>query len=118
MENTRTLNHRYSAVGESILLIWWGIVVLVGPLTIGMGAIGTGLILLGLNAARLLNRVPTRSMTTTLGLIALVWGALDTVLNTTLGAGFAMLLVVIGAVVLIRQLARIAIPGGPSTQQA
>ncbi|MGZ9224132.1 MAG: hypothetical protein ACXW4M_01100 [Anaerolineales bacterium] len=98
MENTKTLNHNFATIGNGALLIWWGIVIMVDPLTIGMGAIGTGLIMLGVNAARLLNGIPTKGSTTVLGIIALVWGTLDTVLDPSFELSFAIMLIVIGVV--------------------
>lgn len=114
MESTQKLTNDYSAIGESILLIWWGLVILLDPLTLGMGAIGTGLILLGLNAVRLMNAMPTKSATTTAGVIALMWGSLDTIFNLSVGASFAMLLVVMGMVVLANQLLRIGRDSSPA----
>jgi hypothetical protein len=98
MDNAQTLNRNLATVGNSMLLIWWGIVMVVHPLTIGMGAVGTGLILLGVNAARLLKGIPTKGSTTALGTVALVWGALDSVFDPRLEISFAMLLMVIGLV--------------------
>jgi hypothetical protein len=96
MENIKTLNHNFATAGYGALLIWWGIVFLIDPLTIGMGAIGTGLIMLGVNAARLLNGIPPKRSTTTIGIIALVWGVLDTIFDPSLELSFAILLIVIG----------------------
>ena len=98
MENTQVLNHHIANIADGILLIWWGTVIVVDPLTIGMGAIGTGLILLGVNALRLLRGIPTKPSTTALGLVALIWGALDHTLSLGLWPSFAILLIVIGLV--------------------
>jgi len=106
MENTQVLNRNFSIIGDGALLIWWGIVMMIHPLTIGMGAIGTGLILLGVNAARLLKGIPTKSATTAVGITALVWGSLDTVFRPGFELSFAMMLIVIGAVTLASLLAR------------
>ncbi len=106
MDNVRTLNHNLATIGWGMLLIWWGIVIMIDPLTIGMGAIGTGLICLGVNAARWLNGIPTKSSTTEFAIIALVWGALDTIFNLRLGVSFALLLIVIGAITLVSLLSR------------
>ncbi len=96
MENTNTLKHNFATIGNGMLLIWWGTVIMFDPLTIGMGAIGTGLIMLGVNAARLLNGIPAKGSTTVIGIIALVWGAVDTVWNPNFELSFAMMLIVIG----------------------
>jgi hypothetical protein len=106
MDTTRTLNHNLATTGNGALLIWWGIVIMVGPLTIGMGAIGTGLICLGVNGVRLLNAIPTKGSTTAVGIIALVWGTVDTIFDPRFETSFAILLIVIGAVVLASLLAR------------
>ena len=60
LEN-QNLNRTFATVGDGVLLIWWGIVIMVGPITVGMGAIGTGLICLGVNAARMLNGIPPKA---------------------------------------------------------
>ena len=74
MNNIKTLNHDYEAVSWGALFIWWGITEMVKGLPNGTGAIGIGLILLGLNAARHLNGVSISGFTTILGVLALVWG--------------------------------------------
>ena len=96
MGHTKTLNHNFATIGNGALLIWWGIVMMVHPLTIGMGAIGTGLIMLGVNAARSLKGIPTKGSTTVIGTIALVWGTLDTIFNPRFELSFAMMLIIIG----------------------
>jgi len=106
MENTQTLNRNFATIGDGALLIWWGIVMMVHPLTIGMGAIGTGVILLGVNAARLLKGIPTKGSTTAVGIIALAWGALDTIFDPRFELSFALMLIVIGVVLLASLLAR------------
>ena len=100
------LNHAIATVGLGLLFIWWSIVIIVGPLTIGMGAIGTGLILLGINLARLLKGIPTLGSTTALGLIALAWGVLETIFDPRWGVSFALLLFVIGVVIIGSLVAR------------
>jgi hypothetical protein len=73
-------------------------VIMIDPLTIGMGAVGTGVIMLGVNVARLLLGIRTKGSTTVVGIIALVWGVMDTVLNPTIELSFAIMLIVIGLV--------------------
>jgi hypothetical protein len=101
MNDIKTWNHNIAAIGEGALLIWWGIVIMIDPLTIGMGAIGTGLILLGVNASRLIRGIPIKTSTTAIGIIALAWGALDTIFNPSLEVSFAVLLIVVGAVSIV-----------------
>ncbi len=96
MDGKQSLNHKYSVIGWGALFIWWGVVILIDPLTIGMGAIGTGLIMLGVNAARALSSIPAKRSTTFIGSIALVWGALATIFNPSFGLSFAILLIIIG----------------------
>jgi len=98
MESPKLLNHNIASLGEAALLIWWGVVLAVNPLTIGMGGMGTGLILLGINAVRLLKGLPAKSSTTALGIVALAWGALDQALRLDFWPSFAVLLIVIGLV--------------------
>jgi len=108
--SARTLNHNLATLGWGALFIWWGVVVLIDPLTIGIGAIGTGLILLGVNGARWLKGIPTKGSTTALGVIALTWGALDQAriaLALPSGASFALLLVGVGVITVASELLRV-----------
>ena len=114
MENASSLNRIFSKIGENVLLIWWGIVMIVHPITIGMGAIGTGLILLGVNAARRLKGIPTKRTTTVVGSMAALWGMLDVILRPRFEVSFALLLIVIGLVALAAMLKR---PDGRKTRQ-
>ncbi len=68
-QDNQTLNRRLATIGWGALFVWWGISILIGPITIGMSAIGTGLILLGVNAARMLKGIPTNGSTTAAGII-------------------------------------------------
>ena len=70
----------YEPIAWGAFFIWWGITEMVPALPNGTGALGMGLILLGLNAARYLSRLPLNAVTITLGL-------------TAAGAGGAVLLV-------------------------
>ncbi len=96
MEATKTFNHNFATIGWGLLLIWWGVCFMVGPITIGMCAVGTGLIFLGVNAARMVKGIPTNRSTTIWGLVLVVWGALDHLLALSFEASFAVLLIVIG----------------------
>jgi hypothetical protein len=101
MSSSNKYSHLVSTAGWGALLVWWGVSLAIDPITLGMCAIGTGLIMLAANTARMLKGVrPVRS-TTVIGIIALAWGALDlarAVLGFAEGASFALLLVVIGLV--------------------
>ena len=109
MDHLRTLNRNFETTAWGALFIWWGIVMTFDALTIGIGAIGTGLILLGVNAARSLKGIPARGSTTAVGLMALVWGALDqarSALALPVELSFAMMLIVIGTTLLALVLLR------------
>ena len=110
MNNTQTLNRNYEAIGWGAIFIWWGITELFQFLPDGSGAIGIGLILLGVNAARSRNGIPISSFSTTLGILALVWGGLElagAVLSLPFEIPvFAILLIVLGVMILAGELTR------------
>jgi len=111
MENTQTLDRSYEAIGWGALFLWWGLVELASFLPDGTFATGVGLILLGLNVARSLSGIATRSFTTTVGVLALVWGVLELAgvvfsLPFELPV-FAILLITLGVIVLGREVLRI-----------
>jgi len=104
MDNIQTLNRRFDAIGWGALFIWWGTTELLNFLPDGTGAIGIGLILLGVNAARSRNGIPASGFSTTLGILALVWGGLElagVVLSLPFEIPvFAILLIVLGVIIL------------------
>jgi hypothetical protein len=110
METSKPVNHKIAVIGWSLLFIWWGAAILIGPITIGLTAVGTGGILLGANAARVLSGQPTNPSTSVVGIIALVWGSLDHFLHLSFGVSSAALLITIGVVSLGFLLARSATP--------
>ena len=101
-----------------LLLILWGVTALFDFVPAGVGIAGSGLILLGLNAARYLSHIPTKGGTTILGILALVWGGLD-LARPILPLPFAssdrpivaILLIVYGGILLARELLRPDTPG-------
>ncbi len=104
MNNTQTMNRNFDAIAWGALLIWWGITELVASLPDGAGLIGIGMILIGVNVARGLSGVPISRFSTTLGILALVWGGLELVgvlisLPFELPV-FAILLIVLGLIIL------------------
>ncbi len=107
MENIRTSNQKLEAIAWAAIFIWWGLTELVQSLTPGIGAIGLGIILLGLNAVRARSGLPVSGFTLTLGILAFVWGGLDfaaAVLHLSFELPiFAILLIVLGLIVLGRQ---------------
>ena len=99
MNAKKALNHNLSVFGWGTLFIWWSVVVTVHPITLGMGAMGTGLIMLGLNAIRLMNQIKPVGSSTVFGITFLAWGALDQariMLGLPGGLSFALALFVIG----------------------
>ena len=108
MNDTQSLSRNFEAIAWGALFIWWGTTELVRSLPDGSGAVGIGLILLGLNAARRLNGVPASGFTTTLGILALVLGGLE-LANVILQLPFelpifAILLITLGAILLVREI--------------
>jgi hypothetical protein len=108
LNNTQSLNRNFETIAWGALLIWWGFTELVKFLPAGIGLIGIGLILLGLNAARHLNGITINGFATTIGILALVWGGLELV-GVLLSLPFelpvfAILLIVLGVSVLAPEL--------------
>jgi hypothetical protein len=107
MNPTQSRKHDLETITWGALFIWWGIVELIPSLPAGTGALGIGLILLGLNAARARSGIPANSFSTTLGILAIVFGGLGlagAVLNLPFELPtFAILLVVLGVVFLARE---------------
>jgi hypothetical protein len=79
MNTTKNLNRNFDAIGWGALFIWWGISVLVTSLPVGTVAIGIGVILIGVNVGRKLSGVPISRFSTTVGILAFVWGVLELV---------------------------------------
>jgi hypothetical protein len=108
MSNTQILDRRYDAIGWGALFVWWGMTELFQFLPEGSGAVGIGLILLGVNAARTRNGIPSSSFSTSLGILALVWGGLEfaaSVLRLPFEIPiFAILLIVLGGIILAHEL--------------
>jgi hypothetical protein len=107
MENLQTLNRRLEAIAWGAFFVWWGVTELFPSLPEGIGAVGIGLILLGLNTARSLNGIPSSSFTITLGILALAWGGLElsgSILRLPFELPvFAILLIVLGVIFLGRE---------------
>ena len=110
MDNIRKFNRNLETMAWGALFIWWGITELFQFLPHGTGAIGVGLIFLGLNVARSLNGIPASGFSTTLGILALALGGLElasSVLHLPFELPvFAILLIVLGVIVLARELLR------------
>jgi hypothetical protein len=119
MDNTKSLNSIFETIAWGLILVLWGLTILFDFLPAGIGIFGTGLIFLGLNGVRSLNGIPTWEGTTILGILALEWGGLelaDLILDLQFElsdwAIFAILLIVLGAILLARSLPRIRKTGG------
>ena len=107
MNNLRSLNRRLETIAWGAFFVWWGITELFPSLPGGMGAIGIGIILLGLNAIRSMNGIPASGFTTILGILALVLGGLDfsrSILHLPFDLPvFGILLIVLGVFFLARE---------------
>ena len=108
MNNAQLSNRRLEVIAWGAFFVWWGVTELFPSLPKGTGAIGIGIILLGLNAARSVNGIPTSGFTTMLGILALVLGALDFsrgILRLPFELPvFGILLIVLGVIFLWREL--------------
>ena len=116
MDNLKTINRKYETIAWGLLSIIWGITILFDFVPFGAGLVATGLLLLGINAIRSLNSLPTKSDNIVLGTLALVWGGLELALPILRPlfkvsdwdwAIFAILLIVLGAILLAGQLLRV-----------
>ncbi len=108
MNTTQSIKRNFEAVGWGALFIWWGIMVLIPSFPNGTTAFGSGLILIGVNVARRLSGAPVSSFSTTIGVLAFVWGGLELVgvlasLPFELPI-FAILLIALGAIILAPEL--------------
>jgi hypothetical protein len=110
MDDKALLNRRYETIAWGAFFIVWGLTSLLRFLPDGAGAVGIGIILLGLNAARYFSNIPTSGFTITLGVIALVLGSVDmlrAVLQLPVDLPFfPLLLIVIGVIWLVRGVTR------------
>jgi len=108
MDHLKTQNHRFEAIAWGIFFVWWGVTELFPSLPEGIGAIGIGVILLGLNAVRAAKGIAASGFTTTLGILALALGALELsrlVLHLPFELPvFGILLIVLGMIFLGREL--------------
>jgi len=106
MENTQKLNPNFETIAWGAFFILWGITEMFKSLPDGTGAVGIGIILIGLNLARSWNGQPTSGFTTTLGILALLLGGLELarpLLNLSFELPiFAILLLALGLITLMR----------------
>ena len=108
MENTRKFNLDLETIAWGAFFILWGITEMVPSLPEGSGAIGIGVILLGLNLARYWKGEPINGFTTMVGFLALLLGGLELArpfLHLSFEIPiFAILRLALGAIVLVRGL--------------
>jgi len=105
MENTRKSTFEFGTIAWGALFILWGITEMFTSLPKGIGALGIGLILVGLNLARYWSGQRISGFSTTLGVLALLLGALELAqpylhLSFELPI-FAVLLLALGLITLI-----------------
>lgn len=105
MDDLKELNRRYEAVTWGVLFIWIGIAWLIPGDANGIGWLGIGIILIGLNVVRRLHHIPMNWVSNALGVIALIIGATEQIL-ALLGQHivvplFPALFIVIGILVLV-----------------
>jgi hypothetical protein len=106
MENTRKSNFNLETIAWGAFFILWGLTEMFQSLPEGTGAIGIGIILIGLNLARKWKGEPTSGFTIPLGALALLLGALK-LARPFLNLPFelpisAILLLAFGLIILIR----------------
>jgi hypothetical protein len=108
MDNIQVRNRTFERLAWERFLSWWGITQMFQFLPSGSWALGSGLILISLNRARLRNGLPTSGFTITVGILALVWGGLE-MAGAFLNLPFELLvfptlLIVLGVIMLARHL--------------
>lgn len=104
-------DRKYKGVGWGLLVMLWGFTILFEFIPFWIGLVGTGLILLGVNAIRRLNAQSTSGDNLILGILALTWGMLELARPLLLQVSasgdwdwgiFAILLVTLGVILLVR----------------
>lgn len=106
MENTSKKTFDLDAIAWAAFFVMWGVTAMFKSVPDGLGAVGIGLILVGLNLARSLSGRPTSTFTITIGLLALLLGGLELmrpILNLSFELPvFAILLIALGVSTFIR----------------
>ena len=106
MQDTKYLNKRYTTIAWGILFLWLGVLMVVPGDQNAIFVLGAGVILLGLNLARSLSRIPVRAFSLTLGALAIGLGSYALLRPLLHGPHFEvgfipLVLIVIGLYVLI-----------------
>jgi len=108
MENTRKYTFDLDAIAWGVFFLFWAFTALFQSLPDGIGAIGIGLIMIGLNVARSLTGHPTSTFTIIFGLLALLLGGLELsrqLLHLSFELPtFAILLFALGLITIMRAL--------------
>ena len=100
------LNKRLESIGWGcFLILWagsmfWSRIMPDNPVREGLWSIGVGLILLGLNAARYINKIKMSGFTTVLGIISVIGGVVQLFGVKNLEGAF--LLLILGAYLIIK----------------
>jgi hypothetical protein len=106
MENTSKSNFNLEAIAWGAFFVLWGASGLFPSLPKGAGALGIGVILIGLNLARSWQGQPASAFTTTIGILALLLGGFDlarSILHLSFELPvFAILLLALGLITLMR----------------
>jgi hypothetical protein len=111
MTDIKILNIKYRTVAWGLLALLWGTTILFDFIPFGVGVLGTGLVLLGVNIVRTLNDLPTEGDNTVFGILMLAWGGLELarpVLRSLFKSAdldwviFALLLIGLGLILFIR----------------
>lgn len=106
MNNLNNLNKRYEVIAWGLGFLWIGILGLIPGDQSAIGFLSLGLILLGLNLARYISKVPINFFSIVLGILVSALGAV-VLIRQMLGYPsfeldlFALMLVVIGLYILI-----------------
>ncbi len=104
MIQSQSVKHDFGTIAWGAFFLWWGVTELFPSLPSGVGAIGIGVILLSVNAARVQSGIPRNGFSTTLGILALTLGGLQlagAMLNLPFELPvFAILLIVLGGIIL------------------
>jgi hypothetical protein len=77
MNHQEVFRQNVDRVGWGLLAILWGATILFDFVPFSIGLMGTGLILLGAQAALRLNQIPATSNNVVLGVLTLAWGVLE-----------------------------------------
>jgi hypothetical protein len=77
MDKKQILNRKYETVAWGILAILWGTTILFDLIPFGVGVLGTGLVVLGINVVRSLSCLPTKNDNKIFGILMLAWGVLE-----------------------------------------